>query len=139
MEKVPVGVWTFEARAWEVADADDVARVLEDLDAYPDKDRTVVKYSLTGTLGLEDTRTLERELGELEPVFAALYERDRLMSLHLEPSDEELEHLPLSGYARDAMRELIGLATGDDSGGPGGDPTARDAVNLLFRLSKEAN
>lgn len=139
VEKVPVGVWTFEARAWEVADADDVARVLEDLDAYPDKDRTVVKYSLTGTLGLEDTRTLERELGELEPVFAALYERDRLMSLHLEPSDEELEHLPLSGYARDAMRELIGLATGDDSGGPGGDPTARDAVNLLFRLSKEAN
>ena len=66
-----------------------------------------------------------------EPVFAALYERERLMSLHLEPDEEELENLPLTGYAKEAMRELIGVA-GDEA-------TARDAVNLLFRLSKEVH
>ena len=49
------------------------------------------------------------------------------MDLHLEPSDEELEDLPLSGYAREAMSELLGSP----------DESARDAVNLLFRLSKE--
>ena len=52
------------------------------------------------------------------------------MSLHLEPDDEEMENLPLTGFAQDAMRELIGQAAEDNA-------TARDAVNLLFRLSKE--
>ncbi|OEY23330.1 DNA repair exonuclease [Corynebacterium sp. BCW_4722] len=141
VEKAPVGSWTFEARFWEVADAEDVTRVIEDLQAYPHKDRTVVKYVLEGTLGLEATRELEGKLGELEPVFAALYERERLMNLHLEPDDEELERLPLSGYARDAMRELVGRAAAN--GQPAGQAadaeraTARDAVNLLFRLSQE--
>lgn len=142
VEKVPVGTWTFEARAWEVADADDVATVIEDLKAYPEKDRTVIKYSLTGTLGLEATRELERELGELEDIFAALYPRERLMSLHLEPGEEELENLPLTGYAKEAMRELIGQASPEAASGPGGEEraaAARDAINLLFRLSKETN
>lgn len=140
VEKVPVGAWTFEARAWDVADGDDVARVIDELKAYPDKDRTVVKYALTGTLGLEATRELEQELDALEPVFAALYPRERKMRLHLEPSAEELEALPLTGYARDVLRDLVGQATG---AGPESDDdaaaVARDAVNLLFRLSREAN
>lgn len=139
VEKVQVGTWTFEARSWEVADAEDVAGVIEDLKAYPEKDRTVIKYALTGTLGLEATRTLERELAELEPVFAALYPRERLMSLHLEPDDEEMENLPLTGFAKEAMRELVGQAASDSGGDDTQRGTARDAVNLLFRLSKEVD
>lgn len=135
VEKVATGAWTFEARHWEVSDADDVAGLIEDLKAYPDKDRTVIKYAITGTLGLEATRTLERELDALEPVFAALYPRERLMSLHLEPGEDELEQLPLTGFAREAMRELVDTATGASKGAD--TDTARDAVNLLFRLSKE--
>ena len=131
VDKVHTGIWTFDALGWEVTDADDVAEVIDQLRAYPDKDRTVIKYALTGTLGLEATRTLERELAALEPVFAALYERDRLMDLHLEPGEEELDNLPLTGYASQAMHQLVGEAAQ-------GDPTARDAVNLLFRFSQEA-
>ena len=139
VEKVPVGTWTFEARFWEVADSDDVAGVIRDLKAYPEKDRTVIKYALSGTLGLEDTRTLERELADLEPIFAALYPRERLMSLHLEPSDEEMQNLPLTGYAHDAMRELVGQAAGGSPTDETQRATARDAVNLLFRLTKEVD
>ena len=131
VEKVPVGAWTFDALHWDVTDADDVTRVLEQLAAYPDKPRTVVKYSLAGTLGLEATRQLEQGIAELQPVFGALYERTRLMDLHLEPGDEELANLPLSGFASSAMAELVSAAGA-------GDATARDAVNLLFRLSQEA-
>ena len=130
-----VGEWTFEALHWDVADGEDVKHVLAELDAYPEKSRTVVKYSLAGTLGLEATRELEAGLGEREHVFGALFERERIMDLHLEPSDEELEALPITGYARDAMTELI-TRTAD---APAGETAARDAVNLLFRLSKEAN
>lgn len=147
VEKVATGAWSFEARAFDVADAGDVDALIIDLKSYPSKDRTVIKYSITGTLGLVATGTLQRELEALEPVFAALYPRERLMSLHLEPSAEELENLPLTGYAREAMRELVGLATGDGGGAGGGigaasaadTQAAQDAVNLLFRLSKEAN
>lgn len=139
VEKVPVGTWTFEARSWEVTGADDVVDVVADLKAYPEKDRTVIKYALTGTLGLEDTRTLERELADLEPVFAALYPRERLMSLHLEPDDEEMENLPLTGFAKEAMRELVGQAAGDSAASDAQRATARDAVNLLFRLSREVD
>ena len=59
------------------------------------------------------------------------------MDLHLEPSDEELANLPLSGYARDAMSSLLEMASAPAD--PEGAASARDAVNLLFRLSKEPN
>ncbi|SDS19911.1 metallophosphoesterase family protein [Corynebacterium timonense] len=130
VETVRVGEWTFDALHWEVTDDGDVSALLDQLAAYPDKARTVVKYSIVGTLGLEATRALEQGIGELEPVFAALYERTRLMDLHLEPGPDELANLPVSGFAHAAMEELIELSADD--------PTARDAVNLLFRLSTEA-
>lgn len=129
VEERQTGEWTFDALHWDVHDDADVARVLGDLEEYPEKSRTVIKYSLAGTLGLEATRELEAGLAELESVFGALYQRDRLMDLHVEPSEEELANLPLSGYARGAMAELL-----DTEG-----TAARDAVNLLFRLSKESN
>ncbi|MCQ4619633.1 exonuclease SbcCD subunit D [Corynebacterium sp. CCUG 71335] len=126
-----VGEWTFDALHWEVSDGEDVRRVIAELEAYPHKSRTAVKYSLAGTLGLEATRELEEGLAAQRSVFGALYERERLMDLHLEPNDEELANLPLSGYARDAMSALLGASETSDP------QTARDAVNLLFRLSKE--
>lgn len=122
-----VGEWAFDALDWDVSDGEDVAELLAQLDAYPAKDRTVIKYSISGTLGLEATRALEEGLAQRENTFGALYERERLMGLHLEPSDEELAELPLAGYAKEAMGELLAS--------PG--PAARDAVNLLFRLGKE--
>ena len=44
------------------------------------------------------------------------------MNLHLEPGEEELENLPLSGSARDAMRALV-----DVGARPGPGPAARGA------------
>lgn len=132
VDKQRVGEWTFDALHWDVGGGGDVDRVLADLKAYPDKARTVIKYSLEGTLGLADSQRLERGIAELEPTFGNLYERTRLMNLHLEPSDEEMAELPLSGYAREAMEELVDAAAGGE-----GSATARDAVNLLFRMAKE--
>lgn len=129
-----VGEWTFDALHFEVADTADVDALLAQLESYPEKARTVIKYSIAGTLGLEATRALEEGIAAKENVFGALYERDRLMDLHLEPDDGELANLPLTGYARDAMSSLLEM-----SAGSAGAESARDAVNLLFRLSKEPN
>lgn len=136
VEKVRVGAWTFEALYAEVNGREDVEAFITRLSEYPEKDRTVIKYALQGTLGLENTQYLQQKLDELESVFASLYERKSGMSLHLEPSEEELEELPLTGFAREAMRELVRVSADQQSGRQ---RSAQDAVNLLFRLTKEAN
>ena len=125
----PVGQWTFEALDRELMGEGDVAEFLAALDAYPDKARTVIKYGLRGTLDMTATRALEEGLEARRPVFAALFERERLTDLHLEPGPEELEALGVSGFADAALKELVAAA--------GADPTARDAVNLFFRLARE--
>lgn len=129
VEQVAVGQWTFNALAADLTDASDVADFLARVDAYPDKATTVIKYALRGTLGLADHRRLTQGLEELRPAFAALYERDRLMDLHLEPGDEEIDALDLSGYTATAVDELVQRRS---------EPAAKDALNLLFRLSQEA-
>lgn len=130
VEQIGVGEWTFEALDRELSSGDDVDEFLAALDDFPTKDRTVIKYGLRGTLSMTSTRRLEAGLAERRPVFAALYERERLTDLHLEPGPEELAELGVSGFAAAALAELVDAAETD--------PTARDAVNLFFRLSKES-
>lgn len=87
--------------------------------------RTAIKYSLQGTLGIAAHARLQRGLDELEAVFASLRPRERTMDLFLDPSEDELANLDISGYAADALQELLHNRE---------DPVARDAANLLFRL-----
>ena len=125
-----IGRWAFRAVAADVNSDEDVERFLTVLDDMPNKSRTAVKYGLRGTGGVGAQARLEQGLAELEPVFASLRPRERTMDLHLAPDEEELASLELSGFAADALAELVENLE---------DPVARDAVNLLFRLSvKEA-
>ncbi|AWB82137.1 DNA repair exonuclease [Corynebacterium yudongzhengii] len=128
VDKLPMGRWTFEALADDLYDRADVDAFLARLDAYPEKTTTVIKYALTGTLSLSDTRYLHEELSRRADVFGALYERVRLMNLHLQPGEEEIEDLELGGVAGAALQELL-----DDREQPG----RQDAINLLFRLAQE--
>ena len=121
-----VGRWDFRAIDADVNSLEEVEAFLAELEAVPEKIRTAVKYSLRGTVGLSAQARLEQGLAELEEVFASLKPRERTMDLHLAPSEEELSELSLSGYAADALAELL-----EDLD----NPTARDAANLLFRLS----
>ena len=126
VEKRSVGRWAFRALDADVNSMDDVERFLAELEEMPGKTRTAVKYSLRGTLGLSAQARLEQGLANLEEVFASLKPRERTMDLHLAPSEDELSELSLSGYAADALAELLENLE---------NPTARDAANLLFRLS----
>ncbi|PFG28947.1 exonuclease SbcD family protein [Corynebacterium renale] len=121
VEKLPVGVWIFEALTRDINSESDVDSFLDELRAYENKERTVIKYALHGTVNVAEMHKLEAGLESLSPIFAALYPRQRLMQLHLEPGDEDLENLGLKGFAADALNELI-------------EAGETDAVNLLFRL-----
>lgn len=129
VEEVAVGEWTFHALSAELTGSADVETFLSRLETYPDKSTTVIKYALRGTLGLTDHRRLTQGLDGIRPAFAALYERERLMDLHLEPGEEEIDALDVSGYAAHALAELVERRE---------EPAARDALNLMFRLSQEA-
>lgn len=122
VETIPVGSWTFHALNRDVNSVADVENFLSELQAYENKERTVIKYALRGTVTVAALQRLEAGVSELQPVFAALYPRQRLMELHLEPGEEDLEDLDLSGFAATALQELI-------------DAHEDDAVNLLFRLA----
>lgn len=126
VKKVAVGQWEFLALQQEVHSAADAAAFLQRLDELPHKERTVVKYALSGTVGVETMRQLEEETHRLEPVFAALYKRERLMNLQVAPTADELADLGLRGFAAATLSEL--LEAGET-----------DAVNLLFHLSSTSS
>lgn len=132
VEQIRIGHWVFEALHRNITSDEDVQEFLSTLRAYPDKSRTVIKYGLTGTITLEQNRTLEEGLADLEDVFASLKPRDRTTDLVLEPGDEELSNLAVTGYAAEALRELTDAVTEGLSS-----QTDRDALNLMFRLSRE--
>lgn len=132
VEQVPVGKWVFEALNRELTSDEDIEEFLTTLRAYPDKSRTVIKYGLQGTITLEQNRRLEEGLASLEDIFASLKPRERTTDLVLEPGDEELANLDVTGYAAEALRELVDAVTE----GPASE-VDRDALNLMFRLSRE--
>ena len=99
------------------------------LEAYENKERTVVKYGLQGSLSLEDHRVLQENLNRLRPVFAALYLRDRTTDIDITPTEEDIRSANLSGFVHDAMSELVERMTYDE--------TAKDAASLLYRLAKK--
>lgn len=132
VEQIRVGNWVFEALFRELTSDEDIADFLTTLRAYPDKSRTVIKYGLRGTITLEQNRRLEEGIAELEDVFASLKPRDRTTDLVLEPDEEELSNLSVTGYAAEALSELADAVTD----GPASE-VDRDALNLMFRLSRE--
>ncbi|QPK80298.1 metallophosphoesterase [Corynebacterium lizhenjunii] len=127
VSKHAIGTWTFHAVDAQLNSMADVEAFLQRLADYPNKDETVIKYGLTGTLSLQAQAALEQGLAEFGSIFAALYPRDRRMDLVLEPAEGELEELNLQGYAAGVLEELVDRL--------GQDPVARDAANLLFRLA----
>lgn len=132
VEEVQVGNWIFHAISRELTSDADISEFLDTLRAYPDKSRTVIKYGLRGTVSLEQNRRLEEGLADLEDVFASLKSRDRTTDLALEPRAEELADLDVTGYASEALAELADSVVN----GPAAQAD-RDALNLLFRLSRE--
>lgn len=131
VEKEHIGQWTFDAIDADINNEADMDQFIAQLRDYPDKHRTVIKYGLRGTVNLAEQRKLDAALDDLEPVFASLKPRQRLMDLHLAPATEELESLGLKGFAASALQELVDdIAENPDS-------ISRDAANLLFRLTRK--
>lgn len=121
-----VGTWSFlapERHLNNSADVTDLDRWLLDL---PNKDRTVVKHRLVGSISITDKARLDDMLAAHSDVFASLYPHLRRTDLAVLPDDHDFADLGLSGFVATAARELVGAAAGN--------PAAQDALSLLYRL-----
>ncbi len=118
----PVGRWRFLERKWPLAGQADVDALGLWLDEQPQKDSTVVRLRLRGSVGLAELAALDRLLAEARDLFAGIQRRGKPGII---PRDEDLAALRLGGFARAALDELVARK----------DKTAGDALALLYRIA----
>lgn len=123
-----VGRWRFLTLRRHVDNNRDIADLDLNLDQITDKDRTVVRLALVGSLTVTDRAALDACLDRYSRLFAWLGTWDRHTELAVIPGDGEFDDLGIGGFAAAAVDELV--ATARD-----GDDDAQAALALLLRLT----
>lgn len=130
-----VGRWRFVTLRRAVDTDRDIADLDLNLDGLPDKERTVVRLALTGSLTITDKARLDTCLDRYSRLFAALTTWERHTHLVVLPADGEFDDLGIGGFAAAAVDELVGTARADGAGAD----DARAALALLLRLVDRGN
>lgn len=127
-----VGSWRFMSLRHAVDNRRDVADLDINLDQMPDKERTVIRLGLTGTLTVTDRAALDACLDRYARLFAALVPWDKQTDIAVMPADGEFDNLGIGGFAAAAVDELVATArsAGEDA------EDARAALGLLLRLAE---
>ncbi|MGE2723116.1 metallophosphoesterase family protein [Mycolicibacterium pulveris] len=131
VEPHKVGRWRFLTLRRSVDSNRDVADLDINLDCLPDKERTVVRVALTGSLTVTDKAALDACLDKYLRLFAALTVWDKQSDIAVVPADGEFDDLGIGGFAAAAVDELVTTARAD---GDAADD-ARAALALLLRLA----
>ncbi|CPR09864.1 DNA repair exonuclease SbcD [Mycobacterium bohemicum DSM 44277] len=127
-----VGRWRFVTLHRQVDTGRDVADLDVNLDLLTDKDRTVVRLALTGSLTVTDRAALDACLDKYARLFAWLGLWERRTDLAVIPADGEFSDLGIGGFAAAAVDELVATARDGDSGSAA---DAQAALALLLRLA----
>lgn len=130
-----VGQWRFVTLRRSVDSSRDVADLDINLDLLADKDRTVVRHALTGSLSVTDKAKLDGCLDRYARLFAWLGPWDRHTDIAVVPADGEFDDLGIGGFAAAAVAELVAAARSGD--GEEADD-AQAALALLLRLARSA-
>jgi DNA repair exonuclease SbcCD nuclease subunit len=127
-----VGRWRFLTLHRQVDTSRDVVDLDVSLDQLTDKDRTVLRLALTGSLTVTDRAALDACLDKHARVFAGLNCWDRHTDLAVVPADGEFADLGIGGFAAAAVEDLVARArTGDAASAD----DAQAALALLLRLA----
>jgi DNA repair exonuclease SbcCD nuclease subunit len=125
-----VGRWRFVTLCRTVDSTRDVADLDINLDLMPDKERTVVRLGLNGSLTVTDKAALDACLDKYARLFAALVPWDKQTDIAVIPADGEFDDLGIGGFAAAAVDELVTTARSDNDDAD----DARAALALLLRL-----
>ena len=124
------GVWRFQVHEAQISTAGDVEALSRHLDAMADKERTILKLGLVGTLGIQAHARLEEVEEHAKHLFAAVVRSGSRSELVVMPDGADFEDLSLAGFAASAVEKLRAQAQGQ---GTERKP-ATDALALLVRL-----
>jgi DNA repair exonuclease SbcCD nuclease subunit len=127
-----VGRWRFSTLNRQVDNSRDIADLDLNLDLMPDKDRTVLRLALIGSLTVTDRAALDACLDKYSRLFASLRVWDSHSDLAVIPADGEFTDLGIGGFAAAAVEELVETARAGDSDAAG---DAQAALALLLRLT----
>jgi DNA repair exonuclease SbcCD nuclease subunit len=131
IKEVKVGQWRFiERTRVDLNTGDDVEMLRQWLEKVENKERTVVRLHLVGSLSLSSHGLLHSHLDAAEDVFGALEARED--DLIVMPDDSDFADLGFSGFANQTTERLRSkIAEGGDE-----DAGAREALMLLLRLAR---
>jgi DNA repair exonuclease SbcCD nuclease subunit len=127
-----VGHWRFFTLRRQVDTGRDVADLDMNLDQMTEKDRTVVRLALTGSLTVTDRAALDALLDRYARLFAWVGLWDSHTDLAVIPADGEFTDLGIGGFAAAAVDELVAKAREHDAESA---DDAQAALALLLRLA----
>jgi DNA repair exonuclease SbcCD nuclease subunit len=127
-----VGHWRFVTMHRQVDTGRDIADLDMNLDLLTEKDRTVVRLALTGSLTVTDRAALDACLDRYARLFAWLGLWESHTQLAVMPADGEFTDLGIGGFAAAAVEELVATAREGDAESAG---DAQAALALLLRLA----
>jgi DNA repair exonuclease SbcCD nuclease subunit len=127
-----IGRWRFVTLHRQVDTNRDIADLDVNLDQMTDKDRTVVRLALTGSLTVTDRAALDACLDKYARLFAWLGLWERHTDLAVIPADGEFTDLGIGGFAAAAVDELVATARAGDAESAA---DAQGALALLLRLA----
>lgn len=124
------GTWKMMRIDADIDSESDLDLLQSRLDEIDDKQKTIVKLTLNGSVSLETGRKLDQFIEDYAALFAHVRIR-KASTLIRRPELDDIADL-FSGYSRDAASELTQMSI---DGGPES-KTAEDALALLYRLSQ---
>ena len=132
VEALRTGTWQFLLEEFELTGPEDCDRVRSFLDGIGDKQNTVVKLGLVGTLSLAAYGDLEATQDHYRDLLAGLVTSESRSELAVIPDDEDLAAMDLKGFGRDALDELFERASQENDEAE----VAQRALELLSRLQR---
>jgi DNA repair exonuclease SbcCD nuclease subunit len=132
-KSIQIGHWRFlERERVDLNTGDDLEGLWKSLEEIENKERTVVRLNLIGSLSLALNGALQNHLLAARDVFGAFEVRDD--ALLVLPEDTDFTNLGFSGFADGTVQRLRSKI------GEGGDEAkvAREALMLMLRLARGA-
>jgi DNA repair exonuclease SbcCD nuclease subunit len=128
-----VAAWRFVINSSELDGQSDVETLGRWLDSQADKEKCVVRLTLSGTISLSVDAALQGVLERHHDLFGAV-EVTAQSDLIIRPDDDDFSDMALTGFAAEAVGELRATASGQGQQAQ----VARDALALLVRLAGNA-
>jgi len=132
VRSVKIGVWQFLNKDADIGNAADIDALEAFLASVENKEQTVVRLSLTGTVTLSEHTRLMEIIERSGDLFAGVHLSESRSDLVAIPSDTDFSDISLTGFADTALKKLRTTA---DAGGEDAE-RARDALALLVRLTR---